>query len=168
MNTALQRTTEDESKLAEEIKQFVAFRLGEEDYAVDILEVQEIIRFEEVTWLPRKPSYVLGIINLRGEILPIISMRTKFGLKSSAPDRHSRILILKITDRLIGFLVDTVHEVLDLLPNEIDREPDVLNSDRKMIQYVEAIATRADRIYVILNVAKILTKDEQEVVTSGA
>jgi len=167
MNASLTHIGDEEGRLAEDVRQFVAFRLGQEDYAIDILNVQEIIRFEEVTWLPRKPAYVLGIINLRGEILPIISMRTKFALKSIAADRHTRILILKISGKLIGFVVDAMHQVLDILPTEIDREPDVLNSDRKMIQYVEAIATHQSKIYIILNVEKILSKDEQQLVTQG-
>ncbi|MFO1470791.1 MAG: chemotaxis protein CheW [Turneriella sp.] len=161
MSNALGRTGETENRLAEDIKQFVAFRLGQEDYAVDILQVQEIIRLENITWLPRKPAYILGIINLRGEIIPIVELRTKFGLKGIPATKSTRILITQIEGRLVGLVVDMVHEVLDVLQSQIDTEPELLNADRRVVQYVKGMAKVDKRIFIILDLERILTREEQ-------
>lgn len=155
------QSIEGDNRQAEDIRQFVAFRLGQEDYAVDILQVQEIIRLENITWLPRKPSYVLGVINLRGEIIPIIELRTKFGLKGIAATRATRILVTQIAGKLVGLVVDLVHEVLDVLVSQIDNEPELLSADRRMAQYVKGIAKLDKRIFIILDLEKILTKEER-------
>lgn len=154
------QSNSDVEKSAEQAHQFVAFRLGQEDYAVPILQVQEIIRSENITWLPRKPAYVLGVINLRGEIIPIIDLRTKFGLKAILATRTTRILVTQINGRLVGLVVDLVHEVLDVAENQIDLEPEILHADRRLARYVKGMAKVEKHIYVILDLQRVLTKEE--------
>ena len=95
-----------------DILQLVTFNLGNEEYAVDILKVQEINRMKEITRVPNSPGYVEGVINLRGKVIPVVSLRTRFGLMEKESDEQSRIMIMDIQGITMGLVVDSVSEVL--------------------------------------------------------
>jgi purine-binding chemotaxis protein CheW len=96
------------------VLQLVSFQLGQEIFAIDILGVQEIIRLTEITHVPNAPHYVEGVVNLRGKVIPIINLRTRFGLSVKEPTKDSRIVVVEVAHVILGFIVDSVEEVLRL------------------------------------------------------
>ena len=105
-----------------EVLQLVSFQLGPEEYAIDILGVQEIIRMVEVTHVPNSPHYVEGVVNLRGKVIPIINLRTRLGLSLAEPTKDTRIVVVEVAHLILGFIVDSVEEVLRL-PEEFIEPP---------------------------------------------
>ena len=106
-----------------EMHQLVSFQLGPEEYAIDILGVQEIIRLVDVTPVPNSPHYVDGVINLRGKVIPIINLRTRFGLPSIEPTKDTRIIVVEVNQLILGFMVDSVEEVLRIPEDLIEPPP---------------------------------------------
>jgi len=106
-----------------EILQLVSFQLGLEEFAIDILGVQEIIRFVEITPVPNAPYYVEGVVNLRGKVIPIINLRSRFGLSAAESTKDTRIIVVEVEHSILGFIVDSVEEVLRLPANVIEPPP---------------------------------------------
>ena len=106
-----------------EMHQLVSFQLGPEEYAIDILGVQEIIRLVEITHVPNAPHYVDGVVNLRGKVIPIINFRNRFGLSSTEPTKDTRIIVVEVARLILGFMVDSVEEVLRLPEDLIEPPP---------------------------------------------
>ena len=102
----------DGMDLTDEVFQVVSFEIGPEEYAVDILEVQEIIRLVEITPVPKAPHYVEGVINLRGKVIPIVDLRSRFGLSTAEHTQDTRIVVVDVSRIILGFIVDSVSEVL--------------------------------------------------------
>ncbi len=140
--------------------QYVVFRVAREDYCIEILKVQEIIRMVTVTWLPRKPPYIIGVINLRGEIIPVLDLRIKFGLEKKEYNKFTRILITQIQDKLVGMVVDQVEEVIELAPDQVEDEPDLVAAGRSSSDYIRAIAKIEERVIIILDIARVLSKED--------
>ncbi len=141
----------------EEERQVVAFQLGAEEYAVDIINVQEIIKLQKVTRIPRTEPWVEGVINLRGNIIPLFNLHTKF--KLSAPDStdEQRIIVFQLDDIKAAVIVDKVSEVLHLNCQEIeatDRVYEGINAE-----HIIGIAKLEGRILILLNIYKILIND---------
>ena len=105
-----------------EVLQLVSFQLGPEEYAIDILGVQEIIRMVEITHVPNAPHFVEGVVNLRGKVIPIINLRTRLGVSSVEPTKDTRIVVVEVGHLILGFIVDSVEEVLRL-PEEFIEPP---------------------------------------------
>lgn len=105
-----------------EVLQLVSFQLGPEEYAIDILGVQEIIRVVEITHVPNAPHFVDGVVNLRGKVIPIINLRTRLGLSAVEPTKDTRIVVVEVAHLILGFIVDSVEEVLRL-PEEFIEPP---------------------------------------------
>ncbi len=103
--------------------QLVSFQLGDEVFAIDILGVQEIIRMLEITPVPNAPHYVEGVVNLRGKVIPIINLRDRFGLPETEPTKDTRIVVVEVGHMILGFIVDSVEEVLRLSEKCIESPP---------------------------------------------
>ena len=103
--------------------QLVSFQLGNEIFAIDILGVQEIIRLAEITHVPNAPHYVEGVVNLRGKVIPIINLRARFGLSATEPTKETRIVVVEVAHVILGFIVDSVEEVLRLPEECIEPMP---------------------------------------------
>lgn len=116
-------TCEDLEDVEGEVLQLVSFRLGKEEFAIDILGVQEIIRLVEVTQVPKAPYYVEGVVNLRGKVIPIINLRSRFGLSLVDPTKDTRIIVVEVEHSILGFIVDSVEEVLRLPEALIEPSP---------------------------------------------
>ena len=106
-----------------EILQVVSFRLGQEEYAINILDVQEIIRLVDMTPVPNTPAYVEGVINLRGKVIPIINLRARVGLAAENRTKETRIIVVEVAQSILGFIVDSVEEVLRLPQDSIEPPP---------------------------------------------
>ncbi len=121
---ALSKSEVENSDEVGEVLQLVSFQLGQEEFAIDILGVQEIIRMVEITGVPNSPHFVEGVINLRGKVIPIINLRARFGLPLVDPTKDTRIIVVEIRHLILGFVVDSVEEVLRL-PEELIEPPPV-------------------------------------------
>lgn len=137
--------------------QVVVFRLALEEYAVPIIKVQDINRVLPITKMPQTPSFMEGIINLRGKIIPIVDLRGRFGLSSGAITEDSRIVIVDFRGQTLGITVDHVEEVLTIPGRDIDLPPAAAKLDQS---YIEGIGKVNNRLLILLNIDKIFTEDE--------
>lgn len=148
-------------KQDDELIQLVTFSIGEEEFGVDILKVQEIIRTMEITKVPRAQDFVEGVINLRGKVIPIIDLRRRFGLSSKAYDKDTRIIVIEINSMIVGFVVDSVSEVLRIPSSTVEPPPPVvagLDSD-----YISGVGKLHDRLLILLDLDKLLSGADLEV-----
>ncbi len=140
--------------------QLVTFRLGEEEYAFDILCVREINRMMEITRVPRAPAFIEGVVNLRGNVIPIIDLRKRFGLPEQAPDKATRIIVTEVDRRVVGFIVDTVVEVLRIPAEKVEPPADIAGIDA---EYIRGVGKIEDRLLILLDVDRVLTRQEKQI-----
>ena len=140
----------------EEIIQLVGFIVGEEEYAIPILSIQEIIKPIEYTRVPSTPGYVLGAFNLRGNVIPLIDLRLKFNLPKKEEDETTRYIVMKDGDNIAGFVIDKLTEAIRLKKSAIDPTPETLHKDQGMIY---GIGKKEKTIITILKVDKLLERD---------
>jgi purine-binding chemotaxis protein CheW len=139
---------------SDELLQLVSFKIGSEEYGIDILKVQEINRMPEITKVPQAPHYVDGVINLRGKVIPIINTRRKFNLDEKANDKDTRIVVVDITGEVIGLVVDSVNEVLRI-PSSIVEPPPHVTVDSGA-DYITGVARLEDRLLILLDLGKLI------------
>lgn len=150
----------DKSKAgAEDIVQLVGFSVGNEDFGVDILKVHEINRIMSITDIPNAPEFVEGIINLRGQVIPIINLRTRLKMPKIEYDSKTRIIVVEIAGKTVGFIVDNVTEVLRI-PTSIMEKPPELVTDIDT-DYINAVCKLDDRLLILLDLDKVLSNDEK-------
>lgn len=147
-----------------ELRQFISFSVGEEEYGLELLRVKEVIRVREITWLPRAPSFVKGIINLRGDVIPIIDLRDKFGLETREQTTQTRVIVVEVEGRLMGMVVDSASQVVRIPGDQIDPPPPVLGGFSR--QYITGVGKTDDKLVILLNVDAILTVDEKVALSS--
>jgi len=138
-----------------QILQLVSFNIGEEQYGVDILKVHEIIRMVTITQVPDSPSYMEGIINLRGKIIPIVDLRLRMGIAKKEYDKGTRVIIVDISGKVMGFIVDSVNEVLRI-PKSITEPPPTMTTQIDS-DFITSIAKMENNIVILLNLEKILS-----------
>ena len=141
---------------SENIIQLVGFIIGEEEYAVPILTIQEIIKPISWTRVPQTPAYVLGVFNLRGSVIPLIDLRVKFGLGAQNHTDETRVFVLKQEDEVAGFVIDRLTEAIRIKKTDIDPPPETIMSEESMI---EGVGKQEGKILTILKVHKLLERD---------
>jgi purine-binding chemotaxis protein CheW len=151
---------EEKKRQDAELIQLVTFSIGEEEFGVDILKVQEIIRTMEITRVPRAPEFVEGVINLRGKVIPIIDLRRRFGLPTRDHDQHTRIIVIEISNMIVGFVVDSVSEVLRIPEGTVEPPPPVVSGLES--EYISGVGKLEDRLLILLDLDRLLSSDEQE------
>lgn len=151
-NTAAEITAGDE------VSQLVTFRLKDETYGINVMQVQEVLRITEIAPVPGAPGYVLGIINLRGNVVTVIDTRTRFGLPTAEVDDASRIVIIESEQQVVGILVDSVAEVVELRQSEIDQAPSVGNEESA--RYIQGVASRDEDLLIVVDLNKLLSEEE--------
>ncbi|SDK46157.1 chemotaxis protein CheW [Natronincola ferrireducens] len=139
----------------ETINQFVIFKLDEEYYGIPINIVETIEKVTEITRLPNAPHYVKGVINLRGEVVPIIDLRKRFNMEKGELSDESRIIILSLEEMIIGMLVDSSSEVLTIEQNDIDNSSNLIGSFEE--DYIKGIGKAGDRMIIILDIIKVIS-----------
>jgi purine-binding chemotaxis protein CheW len=139
------------------ILQWVTYQLEEEFYGINVMQVQEVLRLTEIAPVPGAPSYVLGIINLRGNVVTVIDTRSRFGLPSTVSTDNSRIIIAEVSGQVIGMLVDSVAEVVYLKQSEIDTAPNVSDDSSRFIQ---GVSNRDKYLLILVDVNKLLSDEE--------
>ena len=139
--------------------QVVSFKLGSEEYGVDIGQVQEINRMVAVTHVPRAPQFMEGVINLRGQLIPIIDLRTRFGMDRAEHTKSTRIVVTEIGTKRIGMVVDSVSEVLRLPLEQIEEAPDMISGVDT--EYIRGVGKLDERLIILLDLGKIVTLAEK-------
>ena len=133
---------------------YVIFQLENEYYGLNIESVQSIEKFQNYTRVPNAPKYIKGVINSRGEVVPILDLRIKLKLNPKKVDNNTRIVVTKQEELVIGLIVDTSSEVLEISKNNIDRAP--TNGDDEYKEYIKGIGKVKDRLIIIINLEKLL------------
>jgi purine-binding chemotaxis protein CheW len=142
-----------------ELKQFISFSVGEEEYGLELLRVKEVIRVREITWLPRAPSFVKGIINLRGDVIPIVDLRDKFGLPPRQATKASRVIVVEVDGRLMGMVVDSASQVVRIAADQIDPPPPVIGGISQ--DFITGVGKLDDTLIILLSADAVLTREER-------
>lgn len=146
MNTQAEQTAKAEDRT---LDQMVTFQVGNEEYGFDILEVREIVRQAKVTRIPLAPQHVKGVTNLRGDVLPVIDLRTKFGLEETASNEKSRILVVDKDDRQTALIVDAVHQVTRVEEDQLDNAPESISTNQG--RYLKNVARLEEGRRIVMN-----------------
>lgn len=145
---------------ADIVLQWVTFKLQEETYGINVMQVQEVLRYTEIAPVPGSPDYVLGIINLRGNVVTVIDTRARFGLESADITDNSRIVIIEAEKQVIGILVDSVAEVVYLKQSEVDTAPNVGTDESA--RFIQGVSNRDGELLILVDLNKLLSDEEWE------
>ncbi|MDX3773771.1 chemotaxis protein CheW [Chromatiaceae bacterium AAb-1] len=145
---------------ADVVLQWVTFKLQEETYGINVMQVQEVLRYTEIAPVPGSPDYVLGIINLRGNVVTVIDTRARFGLPTGEVTDSSRIVIIEAEKQVIGILVDSVAEVVYLKQSDIDTAPNVGTDESA--RFIQGVSNREGELLILVDLNKLLSDEEWE------
>jgi len=143
----------------EDLLQLVSFKIGTEEFGLDILKVQEINRMVEITRVPNSPEYVSGVINLRGKVIPVVDLRWRFGLGRKEEDKNTRIIVVELEGVVVGFVVDQVKEVLRI-PKSVTEPPPAMVAGIGS-EYITAVGKLKDRLLILLDMERVLSDTEK-------
>ena len=149
--------SQKELKATDTVSQWVTFRLGDEIYGIDVLQVQEVLRITEISPVPGAPSYVLGIINLRGNVVTVIDARSRFGLPAKDTDDASRIIVVDAFEKVVGLLVDNVSEVAYVPNSQIEISPNVGTDESN--KFVSGVSNRDGELLIMVDLAKLINTE---------
>ena len=152
-------STENRVEL-EDSTNLVTFRLGSGEYAIDIMQAKEIIKMEKITLIPNAPDFVEGVINLRGNIIPIIDLKKRFNLEETEGDKNTGIIIVKIEDVDMGIIIDAISKVVSIANSDIQPPPPMLSGIGQ--EYIKGVGKLEDKLLVVLDLEKLFTTDEEE------
>lgn len=155
----------DVSVSSNDILQLVSFKIGDEEFGVDILAVQEIIRMHEITCVPNAPHFVEGVINLRGKVIPVIDLRKRLGLPERDYDKSTRIVVVEINGKIIGFIVDSVSEVMRIPRSITEAPPKMIGGVES--EYITSVGKLDNRLLILLDLTKILSAQERTALTEA-
>lgn len=140
------------------VLQWVTFRLDDETYGINVMQVQEVLRYSEIAPVPGAPSYVLGIINLRGNVVTVIDTRQRFGLPSTEVTDNTRIVIIEADKQVVGILVDSVAEVVYLRESEIETAPNVGNDEAA--KFIQGVCNKNGELLILVALEKMMSEQE--------
>lgn len=136
----------------------IIFKLKSEEYGVDVKQVKSIERMEHITRVPNTPPFVKGVINLRGVVIPIMDLRSRFGFDQKEYGEATRIIIVNVDEMEVGLIVDAANDVIDIPVSSIEPPPKVVGAVESV--YLRGVAKLADRLLILLNLDKVLNPDE--------
>ena len=148
----------------DEVLQWVTFQLENETYGINVMQVQEVLRYTEIAPVPGAPEYVLGIINLRGNVVTVIDTRSRFGLPYGDVSENSRIVIIEAEKQVIGIMVDSVAEVVYLRSSEIDAAPAV--GTEESAKFIQGVSNRDGQLLILVDLNKLLSDEEWDEIGS--
>ncbi|MES9980178.1 MAG: chemotaxis protein CheW [Candidatus Thiodiazotropha sp. 6PLUC5] len=151
-------SVDDDESGGSPLIQFVTFILMDEVYGINVMQVQEVLRVTEIAPVPGAPSYVLGIVNLRGNVVTVIDTRKRFGLPSVEVNDASRVIVIESEKQVVGILVDAVAEVVELSEDQIDVASNVGKEERS--SYMQGVDTQDKRLLILVDLNKLLTDEE--------
>lgn len=149
MEAAIEKQTENQSK-------WVTFQMDQERYGIKVLQVQEIIRMTDITPVPGAPHYILGVINLRGNVVPIVNTRSRFNLPTVNDSPETRIILVDLDRQLVGIVVDSVAEVVTLEGGEIEKAPSL--DQAEWVQFIHGVARTGGDLLILLDLSKFLSE----------
>ncbi|MFA5518970.1 MAG: chemotaxis protein CheW [Spirochaetota bacterium] len=155
-----ENTDSNEELYEGKVVQLVSFMLDDVEYGVDILSVHEILRFPELTRLPNTPPFIKGVINLRGNVIPVVDMRIRFGFKEGAVTDLTRIIVVETDGKQVGILVDNVYQVVRIPVSSIDPPSDLITGISE--DFISGIGRLRDRLIVLLNMTQIIFLEDNE------
>jgi len=147
-------------QLSGERVQVVSFHLGSEEYGVDISQVQEIIRMVEITHVPRAPHFMEGVINLRGQLIPIIDLRTRFSMQRAEHTKSTRIVVTEIGSKRVGIVVDSVSEVINIPLESVEPAPDMIAGVGT--EYIQGVGKVGERLIILLDLTMVISGEEKQ------
>lgn len=150
----------------EQVREFLSFRLGAEEYGIDILKVQEIRGWEPPTVIANTPAFIKGVINLRGIIVPIVDLRLKFNLGEAKYDGLTVVIILGVANRVVGAVVDSVSDVITLGPQQIRPAPEF--SAALETRFIVGLGTVEERMLILLDIEKLMTSKDMQLMDEAA
>jgi purine-binding chemotaxis protein CheW len=153
-----------------ETNQYLTFSLADEQYAIEVTKVREVLEADEITRVPKMPPYMLGVINLRGSVVPVIDLRSKFAMEQTERTVDTSIIILEIQiedeDILIGAFVDSVHEVIEIEEDQIEPAPKI--GTKLDTEFISGMGKRDDQFIIIINIDKVFSQEELTSVSEGS
>ena len=149
---------ENLKKESSELLQLVSFMIQNEEFAIDILFVQEINRMLQITKVPNAPAFVSGVVNLRGRVIPVIDLRTKLGMEVKKHDKNTRIVVVEVKEKTVGFIVDAVKEVLRIPASITEPPPELVTGINS--EFIMAVGKLEDRLITLIDIEKILSNSE--------
>jgi purine-binding chemotaxis protein CheW len=149
----------DKKNDSNEILQLVTFKIGNEEFGINILLVQEIIKMLQITNIPNTPEYVEGIINLRGKIIPVVDLRSRLGMNKKELNKDSRIIVVEVDNKTIGFIVDSVNEVIRIPANITEAPPELITGVDS--EYIKSVGKLEDRLLILIDIEKVLKSEEK-------
>ena len=162
----MSQNREQAQQLSGDVLKVVSFRLGSEEYGVDITQVQEIIRLVEITHVPRAPHFMEGVINLRGQLIPIIDLRTRFGMSRIDPTKSTRIVVTEIGNKRVGIVVDSVSEVLNIPVENVEEAPEMVAGVGT--EYIQGVGKLGDRLIIMLDLTMVISTEEKQQLEASA
>ncbi|HET9029314.1 MAG TPA: chemotaxis protein CheW [Candidatus Aquilonibacter sp.] len=151
---------ESKKQLSGQVVQVVSFKLATEEYGVDISQVQEIIRMVEITHVPRAPRFMEGVINLRGQLIPIIDLRTRFGMQKINATKSTRIIVTEIGSKRVGIVVDSVSEVLNIPIENVEDAPEMIAGVGT--EYIQGVGKMDERLIIMLDLTMVISGEEKQ------
>lgn len=152
------------SEQDDEVLQWVTYKLGNETYGINVMQVQEVLRHTEIAPVPGAPDYVLGIINLRGNVVTVIDTRARFGLEPAELTDSSRIVIIESDEQVVGILLDSVAEVVYLRSSEIESAPNV--GTEESAKFIQGVSNRDGQLLILVDLNKLLSDEEWDELTN--
>lgn len=149
----------------QDLMQLVGFDVGGEEFGLEILRVQEIIRIQQLTRVPNSPSFVDGVINLRGKVIPVVALRKCLGLEDRPHDKQTRIVVVEVNGNVLGFIVDSVSEVLRIPVETIEPPPRLGKVER---EYVSGVGKLDDGLLILLDLDRLMSDADKAVVQAVA
>jgi purine-binding chemotaxis protein CheW len=148
----------ESSKGTGEVKQLIGFMVGAEEYGLELQRVKEVIRMRQVTWLPKAPPSVKGVINLRGDVIPIVDLRERFGLSAQEQQSRTRVIVAEVRGRLVGMVVDAANQVVRVPEDQFDPPPPITGELAKGL--VTAVGKVEDRLVIMIDVDRIFSTED--------
>lgn len=155
---------QDAGGSSSDLLQLVSFHVGEEEFGLDILRVQEIIRIQPLTRVPNLPEYIDGVINLRGKVIPVIGLRKRLGLDKHAADKRTRIVVVDVHGQVLGFVVDSVSEVLRIHTDTVEPTPRLGKVAR---DYISGVGKLDSRLLLLIDLEQLMSESEISEATGG-
>lgn len=138
----------------------IVFRLKDEEYAIDVNQVHSIEKIQNITRVPGLPSFNKGVINLRGQVTPIIDLKDRFGMGTTEYSDETRFLIVSIGEIVVGLIVDAANDVIDINQDEIDPTPGMMDSVKR--DYYVGVVKQGDRLFVVLQIDKVISYEKPQ------
>lgn len=165
MSVATEQSVSEPLQAGGVLQEYLTFVLGDESYGLEILKVQEIRGYDAVTKIANTPDFIKGVINLRGRIVPIVDLRIKFRLGKVVYDDFTVVIILNLSGRIVGMVVDGVSDVMNLQPSQIRTVPDIVASiDTK---FITGLASVEEKMFILVDIEQLMNSQEMELIDSA-